>query len=192
VPGENLTRDEARERAALLEVAAYDIALDLTVGDTTFTSTTTIRFAATAGGATFVDLIAPRVRQVVLNGVELDPASTFDGARIQLEELRAQNELTIVADAAYMRTGEGLHRFVDPVDKAVYLHTQFEVMDARRVFACFDQPDLKGTYTFTITAPSDWEVISNSPTPEPDAAFRWGCSVANRCSSSSMPNRSST
>ena len=168
MPGENLTRDEARERAAMLEVDAYDIALDLTVGDTTFASSTTIRFAATVGSRTFVDLIAPRVRQVVLNGVELDPASTFDGARVQLDDLRAQNELIVVADAAYMRTGEGLHRFVDPVDKAVYLHTQFEVMDARRVFACFDQPDLKGTYRFTITAPSDWEVISNSPTPEPE------------------------
>ena len=67
-----------------------------------------------------------------------------------------------------MRTGEGLHRFVDPVDKAVYLYTQFEVIDARRMFACFDQPDLKATFAFTVTAPDDWEVVSNSPTPEPE------------------------
>ncbi|MFL6286939.1 MAG: aminopeptidase N, partial [Actinomycetes bacterium] len=99
-------------------------------------------------------------------GTEVDPAA-FDNSRVHITGLAEQNELHIVADCAYMHTGEGLHRFVDPVDKAVYLYTQFEVIDARRMFACFDQPDLKGTFTFTVTAPDDWEVVSNSPSPEP-------------------------
>ena len=168
MPGENLTRDEARERARLVDVDSYVIDLDLMTGDETFVSDTTIRFSAEAGADTFVDLIAPRVRSITLNGTEVDPAA-FADSRIHVTGLAPQNELRIVADCAYMHTGEGLHRFVDPVDKAVYLYTQFEVIDARRMFACFDQPDLKGTFTFTVTAPDDWEVVSNSPSPEPKA-----------------------
>ena len=167
VPGENLTREEARERARILEVDSYRVDLDLTTGDETFLSDTTIRFSAEPGAETFVDLVAPRVRLITLNGVDLDP-SAFHDSRVHLTDLSGQNELRVIADCAYMRTGEGLHRFVDPVDKAVYLYTQFEVIDARRMFACFDQPDLKGTFAFTVTGPDDWEVISNSPTPVPD------------------------
>ena len=171
MPGKNLTRDEARERAALLSVAAYDVALDLTTGPTTFRTRSTVTFAASVDGAsTFIDLIVASVEQMTLNGESLDPATHFDGVRIQLPALRAgQNELTIDATGVYMNTGEGLHRFVDPVDDEVYLYTQFEVADCRRMFAVFEQPDLKATYAFTVTAPAHWQVISNEPTPEPVA-----------------------
>ena len=168
MPGENLTRVEAQERKALIDVSTYDITLDLTTGDETFASTTTVTFAATEGSSTFIDAITRTVRSVTLNGVELDPATVSDGVRIQLDGLAAQNTLTVVADAEYTNTGEGLHRFVDPVDGEVYLYSQFEVPDSRRVFAVFEQPDLKATFQFTVTAPSAWEVISNSPTPSPE------------------------
>ena len=94
----------------------------------------------------------------------------FADSRIALDGLAADNELVVVADCLYTNTGEGLHRFVDPVDGEVYLYSQFEVPDSRRVFAVFEQPDLKATFRFTITAPEAWKVISNSPTPEPVAA----------------------
>ncbi|GAA3210850.1 aminopeptidase N [Oerskovia jenensis] len=167
MPGENLTRAEAAERAGVVTVRSYEVALDLTTGPTTFGSTTVVRFAATAGASTFIDLIAPTVREVVLNGETLDVARVFADSRIQLDGLAAQNELRVVADAAYTNSGEGLHRFVDPVDGEVYLYSQFEVPDSRRVFAAFEQPDLKATFQFTVTAPSAWQVVSNSPTPEP-------------------------
>ncbi|MET0725978.1 MAG: aminopeptidase N, partial [Leifsonia sp.] len=96
-----------------------------------------------------------------------DVAEVNDGVRIQLPSLEASNVLEVVSDAEYTNTGEGLHRFVDPVDNEVYLYTQFEVPDSRRVFAVFEQPDLKATFTFTVTAPAAWEVVSNQPTPEP-------------------------
>ncbi|MCF4119715.1 aminopeptidase N [Antribacter sp. KLBMP9083] len=170
MPGENLTRAEAIERAGVVSVESYEIALDLTTGPTTFASTTTVRFAATEGAATFIDLVAPSLRSVVLNGRELDPAEVFADSRITLDGLAASNELVVVADCAYTNTGEGLHRFVDPVDGEVYLYTQFEVPDSRRVFAVFEQPDLKATFQFTVTAPAAWEVVSNEPTPEPASA----------------------
>jgi aminopeptidase N len=170
VPGENLTRIEAQERAALLSVKDYDIALDLTTGDETFRSTTTVRFSAKEGASTFIDAITRTVHSVTLNGQELDPAAVSDGVRIQLDGLQDENELTVVADAMYTNTGEGLHRFVDPVDDEVYLYSQFEVPDSRRMYAVFEQPDLKATFRFTITAPGHWEVVSNSPTPEPTDA----------------------
>ncbi|MFI6578013.1 aminopeptidase N [Nocardiopsis sp. NPDC050513] len=163
----NLTRDEARERARILSVDSYAVELDLTTGEETFRSTTVIRFSSSEAGArTFVDLTAPRVLSARLNGRELDPGELFDGERLILPEVAADNELTVVADAAYMRTGEGLHRFVDPVDASVYLYTQFETADAHRMYACFDQPDLKATFELAVFAPDSWHVVSNSA---PDA-----------------------
>lgn len=167
MPAENLTRAEARDRAAIVQVHSYDVTLDLSASAETFPSTTVVRFAATPGAATFIDLIAPAVRLVELNGHTLDPADVFADSRIALADLAAENELRVVADCAYMTTGEGLHRFVDPVDDEVYLYSQFEVADSRRVFAVFEQPDLKAAFTFTVTAPAHWTVISNSPTPAP-------------------------
>lgn len=127
-----------------------------------------VRFTATTpGAATFIDLVAPSVEEIVLNGVRLDN-SVFADSRIALADLAAENELRVVADCAYTNTGEGLHLFVDPVDGETYLYTQFEVPDARRVFASFEQPDLKAAFTFTVTAPAGWVVVSNSPAPEPE------------------------
>ena len=167
MPGENLTRVEAQERAALVTTRSYDVVLDLTTGPETFRSTTTVRFGAREGASTFIDAITASVHAVTLNGVELDPADVSDGSRIRLDDLADENELTVVADALYTNTGEGLHRFVDPVDGEVYLYSQFEVPDSRRMFAVFEQPDLKAQFTFTVTAPAHWSVVSNSPTPEP-------------------------
>jgi aminopeptidase N len=180
MPGTNLTRDEARERANLIEVDSYQIELDLTTGDTAFGSTTTVRFrCAQEGAGTWLDFVAPKVGEVVLNDTPLDPAAVYDGSRIQLAGLQTENEVRVVAEAAYMHTGEGMHRFVDPVDGEIYLYTQFEVADARRVFACFEQPDLKATFALTVDAPAHWQVVSNSPTPaqtkvkSDESARRW-------------------
>ena len=169
---ENLTRDEARRRASFLSTDAYEIRLDLTTDERTFRTETTLRFDAAEAQETFLDLIAEEVHEIELNGELLpDPASRFDGARVRLPALaEGANTVRVLATGRYMNTGEGLHRFVDPVDDEVYLYTQFEVSDARRMFACFEQPDLKATYQLTVTAPDHWRVISNSPTPEPSVA----------------------
>ncbi|GGS42255.1 MULTISPECIES: aminopeptidase N [Actinokineospora] len=167
----NLTRDQARQRAALLEVESYTVELDLTdglgqPGEATFGSRTTVRFTSREPGAsTFIDIVARSVESAVLNGVELDVSGYTQEAGVALPDLAATNELTITATCEYMNTGEGLHRFVDPVDKGVYLYSQFETADAKRMFACFDQPDLKAAYTLTVLAPADWKVISNAAAP---------------------------
>ncbi|MEU1596852.1 aminopeptidase N [Streptomyces sp. NPDC005708] len=171
MPGTNLTREEAQQRAKLLTVDSYEIDLDLSGAQEggTYRSVTTVRFdSAETGAESFIDLVAPAVHEVTLNGDPLDPAEVFKDSRIALPGLlEGRNVLRVVADCAYTNTGEGLHRFVDPVDEQAYLYTQFEVPDARRVFASFEQPDLKATFQFTVKAPSGWTVISNSPTPEP-------------------------
>ncbi|MFD0227968.1 aminopeptidase N [Streptomyces hirsutus] len=173
MPGTNLTREEAQQRAKLLTVDSYEIDLDLSGAQEggTYRSVTTVRFDVSAdaeGAETFIDLVAPTVHEVTLNGDALDPAEVFEDSRIALPGLLpGRNVLRVSADCAYTNTGEGLHRFVDPVDDQAYLYTQFEVPDARRVFASFEQPDLKATFRFTVKAPHGWTVISNSPTPEP-------------------------
>ncbi|MGX5182620.1 aminopeptidase N [Streptomyces avermitilis] len=183
MPGENLSRDEAQERAALLSVDGYDVSLDLrsAVGDRdderaprTFRSVTTIRFRCAEPGATsFADLIAPSVTAVSLNGRDLDPGEVFDGARILLEDLAAENELVVDAQCAYSRTGEGMHRFVDPEDGEVYLYTQYEPADSRRVFANFEQPDLKAPFRFEVRAPEGWVVWSNGVGDLTDGVWRF-------------------
>ncbi|NED17671.1 aminopeptidase N [Streptomyces sp. SID9913] len=182
MPGENLTRDEARERAALLSVDGYEVSLDLrsATGDAggqdprTFRSVTTLRFrCAEPGAGSFADLIAPSVTAVSLNGRDLDPGEVFDGTRILLEDLAADNELIVDAQCAYSRTGEGMHRFVDPEDGEVYLYTQYEPADARRVFANFEQPDLKAPYRFEVRAPEGWTVWSNGAGELSDGVWRF-------------------
>src|SRR3984957_1857435 len=159
----NLTRDEARDRARLLNVASYQVSLDLTGDEETFRSETTVRFTATpAGSDTFINLTAPAVREIVLNGPAVPPAA-FDGDRITLTGLAAENELRVLADCAYSRSGEGLHRFTDPADKGVYLYSDLETFDAHQIYACFDQPDLKATFELTVIAQDDWLVIGNMP-----------------------------
>ncbi|WP_328440655.1 aminopeptidase N [Streptomyces sp. NBC_00444] len=184
MPGENLSRDEARERAALLSVDGYDVSLDVRSavggGDgedgapRTFRSVTTIRFRCAEPGATsFADLIAPSVTALSLNGKDLDPSEVFNGTRITLEDLAADNELVVDAQCAYSRTGEGLHRFVDPEDGEVYLYTQYEPADSRRVFANFEQPDLKAPFRFEVRAPEEWTVWSNGVGELADGVWRF-------------------
>jgi aminopeptidase N len=165
----NLTRLEAAERARLIEVTAYDITLDLTdgtggPGEGTFRSVTEVRFSCTEPGAsTFLEAAAERLRSVRLNGIEVDTSGWGAEKGLQISGLAAENILVVDGDFLYTSSGQGLHRSVDPVDKEVYLYSQFETADAQRVFACFDQPDLKSVYTWHVTVPGHWRVVSNSP-----------------------------
>ena len=163
MPGENLTQKEAQQRAATVSTDSYLVELDVTTGEKTFYSKTTIRFSATEGAETFIDAQTESVQSISLNGEDLDPKTHSDNTRISLPNLKAENLLVIEATGIYSNSGEGLHRFVDPVDNEVYLYTQFEVPDSRRMFPVFEQPDLKATFEFQVTAPSNWQVISNSP-----------------------------
>ncbi len=178
MPGTNLTREEALSRSAHLTVDSYLIELDLTTGEDSFASRTTVKFRSTQPGAqTFADLVDATISSITLNGQSIDPATAYLDSRIALSDLAAENELVVEAMCKYSHTGEGLHRFVDPVDDRVYLYSQFEVPDARRVFTTFEQPDLKSVFTFHVVAPEHWQVVSNSPTPAPtslgEGKARW-------------------
>jgi aminopeptidase N len=165
----NLTRDQAVERAALITADSYRIDLDLTDGDgkpgeRTFRSTTTVTFDALAGADTVIDIAADTVRSATLNGRDLDVSGYDESTGIALNGLAEHNVVVVDADCRYSNTGEGLHRFVDPVDGEVYLYSQFETADAKRMFACFDQPDLKATFDVSVSAPQHWQVVSNGAT----------------------------
>src|SRR6478609_7438105 len=165
----NLTRDQARERSATINTSSYDIAIDLTDGnggpsEKTYRTRATIRFTATAGSGSFVDFVGDGLASAELNGRGLDVGSWTSADGLPLADLAAGNELVIDAVGLYTNTGEGLHRFVDPVDGAVYLYSQFETADAKRLYPCFDQPDLKARFSFSVTAPADWQVVSNGAT----------------------------
>ncbi|WP_068274408.1 aminopeptidase N [Aldersonia kunmingensis] len=158
----NLTRDETSRRAATISVHSYLVELDLAAADDHdlpgFATTTTLAFSASAPD-TWLDFLGDSVEAVTINGESV--AVQFDGARIALTGLRAENVVTVAATGRYSRSGEGLHRFRDPADGATYLYTQYEPADARRVFAGFEQPDLKAPFTFVVGAPEAWTVVSN-------------------------------
>ncbi|MFF9169068.1 MULTISPECIES: aminopeptidase N [unclassified Streptomyces] len=167
-----LTRDEAQTRAQLLDVHRYTIDLDLTTGDETFDSRTQIRFTARTDADTFVELKPAELRTVTLDGHPLDPES-LDGNRLPLKNLTAgEHELRVHATMRYSRTGEGMHRFTDPSDGETYVYTQLFMEDVQRVFAAFDQPDLKAVFDLTVTAPEGWTVLANGVT-EQLADGRW-------------------
>ncbi|MFE2939730.1 aminopeptidase N [Streptomyces sp. NPDC059255] len=181
-----LTRDEAQTRARLLDVQRYTITLDLTTGEDTFDSSTVIQFTARAAGDTFVELKPATLRTVTLDGVSLDPAA-LDGNRLALAGLTpGTHELRVDAAMRYSRTGEGMHRFTDPTDGETYVYTQLFMEDVQRVFAAFDQPDLKAVFELTVTAPDRWTVLGNGIAERtaagPDGAGRWSLAPTPRIS----------
>ncbi|MGA5649816.1 aminopeptidase N [Streptomyces seoulensis] len=161
-----LTRDEAQARAELLDVHRYTVGLDLTTGDETFGSRTAVRFTARTDGDTFVELKPAELRAVTLDGQPLD-TDALDGNRLPLKNLGAgEHELTVDAVMRYSRTGEGMHRFTDPTDGETYVYTQMFLDDVQRVFAAFDQPDLKSVFDLTVTVPEGWQVLANGVTED--------------------------
>jgi aminopeptidase N len=183
VSHENLQRDEAAARSALISTTSYDISLDVRQAPDPavagYPSRSVINFTARPGASTFLDFIGSQVHSVSLNGKGLSLEEVVDGARIRLDNLQAENQVTVTGTALYSRSGEGMHRFVDPADGRCYLYTQYEPADARRVFANFEQPDLKATYTLHVMAPADWHVVSNGseigriPLTGDPATARW-------------------
>ncbi|MFC5151524.1 aminopeptidase N [Streptomyces amakusaensis] len=180
-----LTRDEAQNRAQLLDVHRYMIDLDLTTGaeappeasatgEEVFGSHTVIHFTARADGDTFVELKPAVLRSITLDGQPLDPA-LLDGNRFPLPSLSAgEHRLSVTADMRYSRTGEGMHRFTDPADGETYLYTQLFLDDVQRVFAAFDQPDLKAVFEVTVKAPQGWTVLGNGIAAH-DGDGTWTC-----------------
>ncbi|MFJ4683412.1 aminopeptidase N [Streptomyces sp. NPDC088789] len=167
-----LTRDEAQTRAQLLDVQRYTIDLDLTTGDETFDSRTVITFSARTAADTFIEVKPAELRAVTLDGHPLDPADLVDN-RLPLKNLTpGDHELTLDATMHYSRTGEGMHRFTDPTDGETYAYTQLFLDNTQRVFAAFDQPDLKAVFDLTVTAPDGWTVLTNTTTTPHDDG-RW-------------------
>ncbi|MFE5897295.1 aminopeptidase N [Streptomyces sp. NPDC056488] len=167
-----LTRDEAQTRAQLLDVHHYLVDIDLTTGAETFESTSTVRFTARAAGDTFVELKPVTLHSATLDGEPLDPA-TLDGNRLPLSLTEGEHELRTTTTMRYSRTGEGMHRFTDPTDGESYVYTQLFMEDVQRVFAAFDQPDLKAVFEVTVTAPDDWTVLANGITErQPDGTWK--------------------
>lgn len=161
---ENLTHEEAALRASTISVDSYDVHIDLTHAKSdleTYPVATTIRFSASKGASTFIDYIHQSLESVKLNGLTLPLDQAVQGSRILLPQLEEHNTLSIKGRSYFSRSGEGLHRYLDPADGRIYLYTQYEPADCRRVFPNFEQPDLKAVFNFRITAPKNWVVSSN-------------------------------
>jgi aminopeptidase N len=186
MPGLNSTRAEAAERAAHLAVDSYELTLDLTAGPEVFISKTIIKFSCNKSGYdSFIDAVGKNVISASLNGQVID-TSNYDGESIFLKNLQLDNELVIEMNGLYSNTGEGLQRSVDPVDEQVYIYSQGETAFIRKMYPCFDQPDLKATFTLTVIAPSHWQVISNNPVKEKlelaDEKSKWSFTTTPRIS----------
>ncbi|MDE0573523.1 aminopeptidase N [Demequina sp. B12] len=162
-----LTRDEAAARSAAVPTAAYSIHLDFSAPGDSFRSTSTVTFDAAAGTDTFIDLVGTATR-VTVNGEERDASALQTEDRISLTGLAGATTVVVEAECTYRTTGQGIHRFIDPETQETFLYSQFAIDDARGAFACFDQPDIKGTLAISVTAPDHWQVASNSIQPAPE------------------------
>ena len=170
MPVAEITRAETEQRARRLRVHSYDVALDLSRGEDIFGSVSVIRFDCAEPGATsHADLVAYTVHEITLNGVPLDPAAACADGRITLPALAAHNELRVAADCSYTASGTGLHRSADSADGGIYIYGKLAQAYARTAYACFDQPDLKAEFTFHVTAPAHWTVLSNMPAADAPA-----------------------
>ncbi|MDR7186108.1 aminopeptidase N [Microbacterium trichothecenolyticum] len=158
----NLTRDETAARSSTIRLDTVEVDLDVRDAQDpatqTFPTAATLTFAA-AADATWLDFLGESVDSVTVNGVARDVH--WDGARVRIDGLAAHNVVTVRGHGRYSTSGEGLHRFRDPVDGEVYLYTQYEPADARRVYPVFEQPDMKARWRFTVNAPSGWQILSN-------------------------------
>jgi aminopeptidase N len=163
MPGNNLSRAEAFERSSILKVDNYNVTIDVTKGEDTFYAKSVVKFKCSSPGAsTFIDAVGKKLISASLNSVSITDQK-FSGQSLQLDDLKSENELVVEIEAVYSKTGEGLQRSIDPVDNEVYLYSQGETAFIRNMYPCFDQPDLKATFDFTVIAPSHWQVISNNP-----------------------------
>ena len=165
MPGLNISRKEAAERSATISTHSYQVSIDVTKGNEYFLTKSVVKFSAKSGASTFIDAVGRKVLTAKLNGIDVD-TSNYDGESIFLKNLADENELVVELEALYSKTGEGLQLSVDPVDNEVYLYSQGETAYIRKMYPCFDQPDLKATFQLTVVAPSHWEIISNSPVKE--------------------------
>ena len=166
MPGINISRSEALERSSHLAVESYDVFLDVTGSGETFFARSTVKFTCNkVGYDTFIDTMAVRVISATLNG---SPVATngFDGQTIYLTDVQLENVLVVEVESLYSKTGEGLQKSIDPVDNETYLYSQGETAHIRNMYPCFDQPDLKATFTLSVLAPQNWEVLSNNPVEE--------------------------
>ena len=161
MPGLNISRKEAAERSALISTESYEVKIDTCHGSEIFLSTSKVRFKAQAGSNTFIDAVGRKVVSATLNGSPVD-TSNYDGESIYLKNLQSENELIIEVEAEYSKTGEGLQYSVDPVDNEVYLYSQGETAYIRKMYPCFDQPDLKATFQLTVIGPDRKSTRLNS------------------------------
>jgi aminopeptidase N len=168
----NITREEAQVRAKLIQTESYQVLIDASgralngIEPTTQFLTSTVVHFTSKEADTDINIIADKVLNANLDGVNL-PEEAFSGERLSFHVDEGEHDLIVNAVMRYSRTGEGLHRFVDPVDGEVYLYTQQEPADARRVFPCFEQPDEKARFQFSVMVPEGWTVITNADKVEP-------------------------
>ena len=166
MPGINISRSEAQERSRHIEVESYEVFLDVSKDANTFIAKLTVKFTCkTPGYDTFIDAVAQRIISATLNGEAVD-ASTFDGESLFLKNLASENELIVEAEVAYSKTGEGLQKSVDPADQEIYLYSQGETAHIRKMYPCFDQPNLKAVFNLAVLTPKHWQALSNSPVAE--------------------------
>lgn len=162
MPGLNISRKEAAERSSIISTHSYEVSIDVCHGNEIFIAKSKVKFSGKAGSETFIDAVGRKVISATLNGAPVD-TSNYDGETIYIKNLASENELIIEIEAEYSKTGEGLQYSTDPVDNEVYLYSQGETAYIRKMYPCFDQPDLKATFQLTVIGPNHWEVISNSP-----------------------------
>jgi aminopeptidase N len=159
-----IPRELARERAANVSDLSYALHYTLVEHGAQTEATETLRFKLKrAASSLLLDFRDGHVSTLIINGANVAAEESNGHLVLPPEHLRAgENALEIHFTANVAPAEKAITRFEDHDDGSEYIYTLFVPMDASMAFPCFDQPDLKGRFQLTMTAPAAWTVISNT------------------------------
>ena len=158
-----LTKQEASDRFSSLSSISYT--LHLVLHKDSFEGSCSIYFTS-ASAESWLDLNGAIITSLTLNTLEVP--INYELSRVFLQNLNiGPNQVTVTYTREYSKDGYGLHKFEEPSGDT-YIYSNFEPFHAHKMFPCFDQPDLKATYSISVRCKSSFKVLSNEPVSRVD------------------------
>jgi aminopeptidase N len=139
--------------------------------------------ALTTSGSVRIDLeVRETVRTLTFNALDLEfTTAAVDGVAQALPRLEAESQTAVMSLSADLPPGRhqlslgfraritrhatGLYaeKYHTPEGERIFLGTQLEPTEARRILPCWDEPAFRATFQLTVRIPSAHTAVSNTP-----------------------------
>jgi aminopeptidase N len=159
-----IPRELARERAQRVSDLRYHLQFKLVPHASTTVGHEDLTFDLKTAAPLLIDYREGTAQRLQINGTDVAIQSENGHILVPKEDLLiGENRIAFDFESPVAPAGKAITRYEDKDDGSEYIYTLFVPMDASMAFPCFDQPDLKGRFSLTISIPEDWKVISNTP-----------------------------